>query len=102
MADDPPAKLAPEADGAAAELSLTGSAGAPFIFFEAATNYGFHNGIANITLEASRSLSMEGKLLRDRVIVAHLRMSLTAAMSLRAALNGIALMAVPQTGRPDH
>jgi hypothetical protein len=102
MADDPPAKLAPEVDGAAAELSLTGSASAPFIFFEAATNYGFHNGVANITLEASRSLSMEGKLLRDRVIVAHLRMSLQAAISLRAALNGIALIAAPQTGRPDH
>jgi hypothetical protein len=102
MADDPHAKLASAADGTAAELSLAGSATAPFIYFEAATNYGLHNGVANITLEASRSLSLEGKLLRDRVVVAHLRMSLPAAMSLRAALNGIALMASPQTRRADH
>jgi hypothetical protein len=102
MADDPHAKLAMEAGGASAELSLAGSAAAPFVYFEAATNFGLQNGVASITLEASRSLTVGGKLIRDRVIVAHLRMSLPAVMSLQAALNGITLLATPPAGRSDH
>ncbi len=83
------------------ELSLSGSASAPFIYFDVASTYGFSNGIANITLEASRALSIEGRIVTDRVVVAHLRMSVPAAMGLRAALNGIELLAMPKGARED-
>lgn len=83
------------------ELSLPASAAAPFIYYDVASTYGFANGIANITLEASRALSIDGKIVTDRVIVAHLRMSLQAALGLRAALNGIELLAMPKAMRED-
>jgi hypothetical protein len=38
---------------------------------------------------------------RDRVIVAHLRMSAPAAMALKAALEGALLLAAPVAGTPD-
>lgn len=102
MTDESRAKPATQGGGASAELSLAASAAAPFIYFDAATNFGLQNSVASITLEASRSLTVDGKLIRDRVIVAHLRMSLPAALSLQAALNGITLLAAPQGGRSDH
>ena len=40
-------------------------------------------------------MSVGGEVVRDRVIVAHLRMSLQAARDLRAALDGVLLMASP-------
>lgn len=63
MADDTkPATLLPTEiiPSVVGELSAIASAQAPFIFFEGAANYGFNEGIANVTLEASRNLLVQG------------------------------------------
>lgn len=75
------------------EVSALASATAPFLYFEVARNYGFRDGVANITLEAHRHISVsDNQVLTDRVIVAHLRMSYSALQTLKAAINGIELL----------
>jgi hypothetical protein len=76
-------------------ISAIASAHAPFLYFDHAPNFGFNQGIVNVTLEAFRFLSGSPTLTRDRVVVAHLRMSIPAAMSLRSALDGALLIAAP-------
>lgn len=80
------------------ELSALGSANAPFLYFDIAATYGFNNGIANITLEAIRHLSVGGSVMQDRVVVAHMRMGPLALQSLKQAIAGIELLAIPAEG----
>jgi hypothetical protein len=81
--------------GVAGEVSAIASANAPFIYFDGAANFGFAHGVANITLEALRYTSVGNQLLRDRVVVAHLRMNAPALQSLKDAIAGIELIANP-------
>ena len=78
-------------------LSALASANAPFIYFDAAPNFGFNGGIANLSLEVVRFIPNPGVpgVFTDRVTVAHLRMSLEGVRSLKTALEGIELMATP-------
>src|SRR3712207_5668642 len=97
MADEPDVKPPTEAiPSRVGDISALASANAPFIYFDAASTYGYSEGVANITLEAFRNMSVGGRVVRDRVIVAHLRMSLQAAQDLRTALDGVLLMASPK------
>ncbi len=72
-------------------LSALASAQAPFIYFDAAPNFGLNGGVANLSLEVVRFTPNAGMagVNADRVTVAHLRMSLEGVRSLRAALDGI-------------
>ncbi len=91
----PPVETIPSvADG----LSAIASAHAPFVFFDFAANFGFTNGIANITLEVVRHMSggaIDNTVMRDRVVVAHLRMGPGGLASLKHAISGIELLANP-------
>jgi hypothetical protein len=79
-------------------LSESGSAHAPFLYFEDAPTFGHLNGIIRITLEATRlCTSQQGEVVQDRVVVAHLRMNMQAALSLKAAIEGVLLLANPAT-----
>jgi hypothetical protein len=96
MADQPPAKpqhLLPP-------LSQSASAAAPFLYFDEASAFGHMNGVVRVTLETSQMIPLpDNRALSERVIVAHLRMSIPAAISLKNALEGALLMAVPtETG----
>jgi hypothetical protein len=84
----------------AGSLSALASANAPFIYFDVAPNFGFNAGIASLSLEAVRFIPNPGSqgVFTDRVTVAHLRMSLEAMRSLKAAIEGIELMASPAQG----
>ena len=75
----PPVETIPSVFG---EVSAIASAHAPFIYFDGAPNFGANGGIANITLEAIRHTSVGGKVLFDRVTVAHLRMGINALQGL--------------------
>lgn len=92
---DPSTPVSQEVAGM--QLSEIGSAHAPFLYFEEASAFGFINGVVRITLEATRTVpSGEGTgVINDRVITAHLRMNIPAALSLKAALNGVLLLANP-------
>lgn len=82
-------------------ISAIASASAPFIYFEGVPNYGFNNGIVNVSLETIRFQSVGDKVLHDRVTVAHLRMNLQAATGLRDSLNAALAMAAPPQN-PDE
>lgn len=82
----------------AGDVSAIASSSAPFLYFEEASAYGVLNGVVRITLEAHRLLPHNGNVSLDRVIVAHLRMNLAAAVSLKAALDGALLLAAPTAG----
>lgn len=73
------------------------SAHAPFLCFEAISAFGHANGIVQVTLEALRMYSNAPNepVRSDRVIVANLRMSIAAALSLKATIDGAILMATP-------
>jgi hypothetical protein len=93
MADKPekPKKDAPQ-------LTVTDTGDAPFIFFEGAPNFGFANGIVNVTLGAARHLVKNGESVTDAVAMAHLRCSIPAAVELRAALDSALLLAAKAGG----
>ena len=97
MADDPnpkpPVEIIPSVEGG---ISAIASAHAPFLYFEEARAFGHLNGIIRITLEAARILATgTGEIAFDRVVVAHLRMNIPAALSLKAAIDGALLLAAP-------
>jgi len=93
----PPVEIIPSRHN---EISALASAHAPFLYFDGAPTFGYNNGIVNITLEALRYMVVGKTPTRDRVVVAHLRMSLPAAMSLKAALEGALLLAAPAGEAP--
>jgi hypothetical protein len=96
----PPVEVVPSVAG---EISAIASAHAPFLYFEDATAFGHHNGIIRITLEAARIIPAPGNpraVVTDRVVVAHLRMNVPAARSLKAAIEGALLLAAPAAGTP--
>jgi hypothetical protein len=78
-------------------VSAIASAHAPFIYFESAPIFALTNGIIRITLEAWRDVPGPGagEITADRAIVAHLRMNIPAAQSLKAALEKVLLLAMP-------
>jgi hypothetical protein len=69
---------------------------APFIFFENAPVFGYTNGVINITLSANRATVGDGgTVINEQVTVAYLRGNVSAAISLRAALDSALLLAAP-------
>lgn len=91
-------QLAESLPSRADEVSALASASAPFLYFDGAPNFGFvADGIMNITLEAVRFTRGPEGVVRDRVVVAHLRMGATAAGNLRLAIDRcLAMMASPE------
>lgn len=79
------------------KFSEIGSAHAPFLYFESASAFGFYGGVVRVTLEAVRTIptGQDGGVINDRVITAHLRMSIPAALSLKEAIEGALLLARP-------
>jgi hypothetical protein len=75
--------------------SALASANAPFVYFENAPMFGHVDGVVRITLAAVRDYPVAGKVGTDIAVVAHLRMSVSAAKSLKAAIDGALLLAAP-------
>ena len=71
------------------------SAHAAFLYFDEAATFGYLNGVVQVTLEANRLVSREEGVTVERIIVSHLRMSIPAARSLKAAIEGALLLAEP-------
>ncbi len=95
----PAAKRKHSPTGGLCELA---SAAAPFVYFDRAPNFGFNGAVANISLEAVRfaAPAEDQTVVADRVTVAHLRMTLDALRSLKAAIEGVERMAEAALARP--
>jgi len=81
-------------------VSGIASANAPIIFIDEYPNSGYYNGIAHITCETIRFMVVDGVTTTDRVIVAHLRMNLSALAALKQAIANVELM-ISSVG-PEH
>lgn len=94
---DKPPQLAPVGKAPEVSISDAGSAQAPFLYFERASAFGHFEGLIRITLESQRILphSDGGGVTVDRVVNAHLRMSIPAAQSLQRAIESALLMMTP-------
>ena len=79
-------------------FSEIGSAIAPFIYFDGVPNFGFHDGVANLTLEAFSYVSIDDKVVAQRVMVAQIRTSASGLAHLKSAIEGIELLAHPAPG----
>ena len=79
------------------KISEAGSAHAPFLFFERASALGCADSIVRVTLEAIRIYpAHDGPgVTAERIVTAHLRMSIPAAQSLRHAIDSALLLAKP-------
>ena len=76
--------------------------GAPCIYSELASAWGVHDGVAALTLEASRLVNTADGVRKDLVTVAHLRMSVPAMLQLRDAIDEVEKMARKQSeARPN-
>ena len=79
--------------GQLGEVSAIASASAPFIYTDWIGSHGTNKaGVVNITLEAVRNMLVSGKHVRDRVVVAHLRMPRSALNALKEAIAAIELL----------
>ena len=79
------------------KISEIGSAHAPFLFFEQASALGCADSIVRVTLEAIRIYPAHDRsgVTAERIVTAHLRMSIPAAQSLRHAIDSALLLAQP-------
>jgi len=96
MADEKP--ISEVIPGRANEVSGVGSLGAPFIYTDWVGAHGHNGGVASITLEAIRLMGVNGELVSDRVVVAHLRMPLHTLAALKDSIEKIEAMLKPPTG----
>ncbi len=83
---------------ALAAVNLIANPDAPILYFDGAPNFGYINGVCNVTLESLIFTSGPDGIVTERIVVAHLRMGLTAANALRHSLEGALLLAQPASG----
>ena len=98
MADEAkpmPVEIIPSVVGG---ISAIASANAPFVYFENAPFFGLIGGVGKVAITATRQIGNSGEhgVLADQVIVAHLVGNLPTIRALRAALDGVLLMAEPK------
>jgi hypothetical protein len=84
------------------EVSDVASAHAPFLYIDGAPAWAYNTGIIGVTLEAIRLMTGEQQPRQERVVVAHLRMSIPAAQALKAAIDGALFAAMPTAGGGDQ
>jgi hypothetical protein len=90
---NPPVQIIPNGVN---QIFAIPSAHAPLLYFDRASTYGAKHSILNVTLEADRyTVDEAGASVPDRVVVAHLRMTVPAASSLKAAIEAALLLAQP-------
>lgn len=76
-----------------------GGASAPVLFFDAAPVFGMRGGVFSLVLETFlQDVEASDAAGNRRVVVAHLRTTAEGIRSLRAALDGIELMAAKPEG----
>lgn len=83
---------------------LTDRDGAPIIYFDGVSPFGFYNGIVHLTLGAYKHIPIghgPDEIRADLVATAFLRCNVEAAIALRDALDAALLMAAPVEGEAN-
>jgi hypothetical protein len=78
-------------------ISIDASVHAPLLYFDEASAFGFFNGVFRVTLEAAKMYPNhpDDGITIERVAVAHLRMNVQGAISLKNAIESALLIASP-------
>ncbi len=84
------------------QVSGIGSAGAPFIYTDWIGNFGHNAGVATFTLEALRHMTVGAQTVRDRVVVAHLRMPIHTMEQLKKSIEQVELMLKPASSEKKN
>jgi hypothetical protein len=84
------------------ELAALRAVNAPVVYFDSITSNGTYGGIGNMTLECGLHLVLDGQIMNERQVVAHLRFPLAAMANLRGALDAIELLAKPVPEGPKN
>ena len=75
-------------------ISDIASTHAPFIYLDDAPVFGSMNGIVQVTLTSVRLMvNTAGTIVKDNIVVGHLRMNVEGAKSLKKALDTALLLA---------
>lgn len=98
MAEKEDSMISEVVPGRTDQVSGIGSLGAPFVYTDWVGPYGHNAGIASFTLEAIRLMEVDGSLVRDRVVVAHLRMPLHTLAALKESIQKVEDMLKPPAG----
>lgn len=93
--DEKPLVVSEIVPGQADQVSGIGSLGAPFIYTDWIGSHGHNGAVATFTLEALRYMSVGDKTIRDRVVVAHLRMPLHTMRALKNSIEQVELLLQP-------
>jgi hypothetical protein len=80
-------------------VSGIGSAVAPFVYTDWIGSHGHNAGVAQFTLEALRNMTVGDELVRDRVVVAHLRMPIHTMRALKNSIEKVEAMLKPPAGQ---
>jgi hypothetical protein len=73
-------------------ITVKDAGNAPIVFFDGAPNFGFNNGIVNVTLAAVKYLAQQEGVTKDIVAVTHLRCTISTAIELRKVLDDAVLL----------
>ena len=92
---DKPSAISETIPSQAGMVSGIGSLCAPFIYTDWVASHGCSGGVASFTLEAIRLMDVGDHLIKDRVVVAHLRMPLHTMRALKGAIQQVELMLKP-------
>jgi hypothetical protein len=87
----------------APQPTVVNSLGAPTLVIDGCPNYGFYDGMGNMTLTAVvRTAMNDGTIRIDSVVVAHARFGLDTARMLKETLEKIILIASKPEGEQAH
>lgn len=84
------AEVIPSVSGGVSGIA---SATAPFLVVDVVGGRGVCGGMVHFGLEATRFMGVDGECRTDRVVVAHLRMTLGGLQSLKEAIAEVELLA---------
>jgi hypothetical protein len=105
MSDETQKTVVENIPSVAGGISAIASANAPFIYFESTPFFQLINGVGKVSISIFRQIAPapDGKgVIQDQVIVGTLVGNLPAIRALRAALDGVLLMAEPKPEGPAN
>ena len=76
----------------ASHVSGSGGHGGPFVHTDWIGNHGHSGEVVTFTLEAHRNVTIGDKMVRDRVVVAHLQMPVHTMRALKNSIEQVELL----------
>jgi len=95
MADESSTMVSEITWSQASHVSGIGSHGGPIVHTDWIGNHGYSGEVVTFALEAHRNMTIGGKTVRDRVVVAQLQMPIHTMIALKQSIEAVELMLKP-------